>query len=124
MYLDGTAEEWVGEAIAGRRQEVFLVSKVLPSNASRRGTVAACERSLQRLGCEWLDCYLLHWSGSHPMAETVAGFEQLLQAGKIRSWGVSNFDVADLEETRAISPHGNAWTRCCITSSSAPSNTP
>src|SRR5881392_286503 len=88
MY--GDAELVVAEAVAGRRDEVFIVSKVLPSNASRRGTIAACERSLQRLNTDRLDCYLLHWRGQVPLAETVAAFEQLADAGKIRSWGVSN----------------------------------
>ncbi len=96
MY--GDAELVIAEAIAGRRDEVFLVSKVLPSNASRRGTVTACERSLKRLNTDRLDCYLLHWRGSYPLAETVAAFEDLVAAGKIRSWGVSNFDVDDLDE--------------------------
>jgi diketogulonate reductase-like aldo/keto reductase len=96
MY--GDAEEIVGEAIAGRRDEVFLVSKVLPQNASRAGTIRACERSLARLDTDWLDCYLLHWRGSFPLEETVAAFEQLQVAGKILSWGVSNFDTPDLEE--------------------------
>jgi diketogulonate reductase-like aldo/keto reductase len=91
------AEAIVGEAIAARRDEVFLVSKVLPSNASRRGTVEACERSLRRLRTGWLDCYLLHWPGNHPLSGTVAAFEELRKAGKIRSWGVSNFDAADLD---------------------------
>ena len=95
MY--GDAELVVGEAMVGRRDEVFLVSKVLPSNGSRSGTVAACERSLERLGTDRLDCYLLHWPGSHPLEETFAGFEQLREQGKILSWGVSNFDVADLQ---------------------------
>lgn len=95
MY--GDAELVVGEAIAGRRGEVFLVSKVLPSNASLKGTVAACERSLARLRTDRLDCYLLHWPGSHPLEETFEGFERLREQGKILSWGVSNFDVADLE---------------------------
>ncbi|WP_322410594.1 aldo/keto reductase [Microbacterium invictum] len=95
MY--GDAELVVGEAIAGRREEVFLVSKVLPSNASRAGTVAACERSLSRLRTDRLDCYLLHWPGQHPLEETFAGFEQLREQGKILAWGVSNFDVPDLE---------------------------
>ncbi len=95
MY--GDAEVVVGEAIAGRRDEVFLVSKVLPSNASRSGTVAACERSLSRLRTDRLDCYLLHWPGPHPLEETFAGFERLREQGKILSWGVSNFDVADLD---------------------------
>lgn len=99
MYGDGRSEEIVGEAISGRRDEVFLVSKVLPHNASRAGTRAACERSLQRLGTDRLDCYLLHWRGSYPLEETFAAFEALREEGKIRSWGVSNFDTDDLEET-------------------------
>src|SRR3954471_13628360 len=106
MYGDGLAEEVVGEAIAGRRNEVFLVSKVLPHNASRRGTVAACERSLARLGTDRLDCYLLHWRGPHPLTETIAAFELLQSQGKILSWGVSNFDVDDLEEALAIAGEG------------------
>lgn len=101
MYLSGVAEEWVAEAIAGRRGEVFLVSKVLPENASHAGTIAACERSLARLRTGHLDCYLLHWRGRYPLADTVAAFEQLREQGKILSWGVSNFDVPDLEELRA-----------------------
>jgi diketogulonate reductase-like aldo/keto reductase len=100
MY--GNAEEIVAEAIAGRRDEVFLVSKVLPRNASRRGTITACERSLERLRTDRLDCYLLHWRGNHPLEDTIAAFEQLREAGKILSWGVSNFDVADLAEAWAI----------------------
>ena len=99
MYGDGRAEEIVGEAISGRRDEVFLVSKVLPHNASRAGTRAACERSLKRLGTDRLDCYLLHWRGSYPLEETFAAFEALREEGKIRSWGVSNFDTGDLDET-------------------------
>src|SRR6185312_6095101 len=102
MYGSGAAEEIVGEAIAGRRDEVFLVSKVLPSNASHAGTIAACERSLQRLKTDRLDCYLLHWRGSYPLSETVEAFEQLVSAGKIRSWGVSNFDADDLDEMLAV----------------------
>ena len=82
MYLSGTAEEWIAEAIAGRRDEVFLVSKVLPENASRSGTIAACERSLARLKTDRLDCYLLHWRGRHPLQETIAAFEQLWSAGR------------------------------------------
>jgi diketogulonate reductase-like aldo/keto reductase len=105
MY--GEAEPVIAEAIIDRRDEVFLVSKVLPSNASRRGTIAACERSLSRLKTDRLDCYLLHWRGSHPLADTVAAFEELVRAGKIRSWGVSNFDVDDLEELKAVSGQGN-----------------
>lgn len=102
MYGSGAAERVVGEAIAGRRDEVFLVSKVLPHNASRRGTVAACEASLARLGTDRLDVYLLHWPGPHPLAETVAAFEDLVRAGKIRAWGVSNFDTDDLDELRQL----------------------
>jgi diketogulonate reductase-like aldo/keto reductase len=104
MY--GPAEEIIAEAIAGRRDEVFLVSKVLPRNASRRGTIAACERSLRRLETDRLDAYLLHWRGEHPLADTIAAFEDLVAAGKIRAWGVSNFDVADLEEAYAIAGDG------------------
>jgi len=98
MYADGRAEEITGEALAGRRDEVFLVSKVLPHNASKAGTRKACEQSLRRLGTDRLDCYLLHWRGSYPLAETFAVFEELKAEGKILSWGVSNFDVADLDE--------------------------
>ncbi len=98
MYGEGEAETLVGEALAGRRDEAFLVSKVYPHNASRAGVVAACERSLKRLRTDRLDLYLLHWRGQHPLAETAAGFEALVAAGKIRRWGVSNFDVEDLEE--------------------------
>ncbi|CAA2160911.1 General stress protein 69 [Methylobacterium brachiatum] len=94
MY--GDAETVVGEAITERREEVFLVSKVLPSNATRAGTVVACERSLARLRTDRLDCYLLHWPGPHPLEDTFAGFERLREQGKILSWGVSNFDVPDL----------------------------
>jgi diketogulonate reductase-like aldo/keto reductase len=100
MYDD--AEVVIAEAIEGRRHEVFLVSKVLPSNASRKGTIAACEKSLARLRTDHLDCYLLHWRGRHPLGETIEAFEQLQKDGKIRSWGVSNFDVDDLEEALAI----------------------
>ena len=95
MY--GDAESVVGEAIAGRRDEVFLVSKVLPSNASRAGTMAACERSLARLRTGRLDSYLLHWPGAHPLEDTFGGFERLREQGKILSWGVSNFDVPNLD---------------------------
>ncbi|NVJ27684.1 aldo/keto reductase [Myxococcus sp. AM011] len=99
LYGHGRVEESiVSEAIAGRRKEVFLVSKVMPSNATYAGTLTACERSLKRLRTDWLDCYLLHWPGSHPLAETVRAFEKLVADGKIRSWGVSNFAVADLDE--------------------------
>ncbi|TMU92250.1 aldo/keto reductase [Brucella haematophila] len=102
MYADGEAEYVVGEAIAGRRDDVFLVSKVLPYNASRRGTIEACERSLERLGTDRIDLYLLHWRGRHPLAETVAAFETLQQAGKIVAWGVSNFDTSDLKELSGV----------------------
>ena len=101
-YGHGRVEELVGRALLGRRDDVFLVSKVLPANASRQGTLRACERSLRRLGTDHLDCYLLHWPGPHPLADTIAAFEELVQAGKIRSWGLSNFDVADLEQALAI----------------------
>ena len=104
MY--GAAEEVVAEAIAGRREQVFLVSKVVPQNASRRGTLAACERSLRRLQTYWLDSYLLHWPGAHPLEDTIAAFEQLQHEGKILSWGVSNFDVPDLEAAWTIAPEG------------------
>lgn len=96
MYGEGGAEEIVGAALKGRRDEAFLVSKVYPHNASRQGVVAACERSLDRLMTDRIDLYLLHWTGSHPIAETVAGFEQLIAEGKILRWGVSNFDTADM----------------------------
>lgn len=98
MYGDGAAEVIVGAALAGRRDDCFLVSKVYPHNASRTGTIAACERSLRRLGTDRIDLYLLHWRGQFPLAETVAAFGELVRAGKIRHWGVSNFDVADMEE--------------------------
>jgi len=98
MYADGGAEEVVGEAIKGRREEVFLVSKVLPYNASRAGTIAACEASLKRLGTDHIELYLLHWRGRHPFSETVEAFETLKAQGKIGAWGVSNFDVSDMKE--------------------------
>ena len=97
MYGDGAAEEVVADAIAGQRDRVFLVSKVYPHNASRTGVPAACDRSLRRLRTDCLDLYLLHWRGQHPVAETVAAFEALREAGKIRHWGVSNFDTRDME---------------------------
>lgn len=106
MYGQGTSEEVVGEAIAGRRDEVFLASKVLPQNASRSGTQAACERSLTRLKTDRLDCYLLHWRGVHPLEETIAAFETLRREGKILSYGVSNFAVPDLEEAWKIAGPG------------------
>ena len=98
MYGEGGAEEVVAEAIAGQRERVFLVSKVYPHNASRKGTLAACERSLKRLRTDHLDLYLLHWRGNKPLAETVAAFEALRGAGAIRAWGVSNFDRSDMDE--------------------------
>ena len=103
MYGDGRSEELVGEAIAGQRESVSLVSKVLPSNASSDGVVRACERSLKRLGVEALDLFLLHWRGRTPLAETVAAFERLKEQGKIKAWGVSNFDVSDMEELAGVS---------------------
>lgn len=98
MYGEGGAEEVVGEAIRGRRERIFLVSKVYPHNASRNGIPQACERSLRRLGTDCIDLYLLHWRGQYPLAETVEAFERLRDAGKIRRWGVSNCDVDDLQE--------------------------
>ncbi|MEV4545180.1 aldo/keto reductase [Micromonospora echinaurantiaca] len=98
MYGDGASEELVGEAIIGRRADVFLVDKVLPSNASRRGTVQACRRSLQRLGVDHIGLYLLHWRGTHPLAETIEAFAELVDAGDIGQWGVSNFDLSDMTE--------------------------
>jgi diketogulonate reductase-like aldo/keto reductase len=98
MYADGGAEELVGEAIAERRTDVFLVSKVLPQNATIRGTIAACERSLRRLRTDQIDLYLLHWRGGPPLEETLDAFGMLIRAGKIRHWGVSNFDVSDMNE--------------------------
>ncbi len=106
MYGQGAAEELVGEAIAGRRDEVFLVSKVLPEHATRRGTIAACERSLRRLRTDRLDLYLLHWRGDMPLAATLEGFDSLTRAGRIRYWGVSNFDVSDMAELERL-PGGN-----------------
>ncbi len=102
MYGDGGAEEVVGEAIANRRDEVYLVSKVYPHNASRRGVIEACDRSLKRLKTDYLDLDLLHWRGSVPLAETLAGFQRLKQAGKIRDYGVSNFDLDDMEEAISL----------------------
>lgn len=98
MYAEGGSEEVVGEAIAGRRDEVFLVSKIYPHNASHTGVPAACARSLRRLKVSCLDLYLLHWPGALPIHETVEAFERLREAGKIRAWGVSNFDVVEMEE--------------------------
>jgi diketogulonate reductase-like aldo/keto reductase len=98
MYGNGVAEEIVAEAIKGRRDKLFIVSKVLPYNSSQKGTIEACERSLKRLKTDRIDLYLLHWRGSHPFAETLAGFERLQRDGKIRHHGVSNFDRGDMEE--------------------------
>src|SRR5438552_3178928 len=109
MYGDGSVEEMVGEAIEGRRDEVFLVSKVLPSNATYRGTVEACERSLRRLRTHWLDVYLLHSPSYHPFEDTVKGFRRLMDEGKIRAFGVSNFDGDLLDEAIALGrPEGIA----------------
>jgi diketogulonate reductase-like aldo/keto reductase len=110
MYGDGGAEQVVGEAIRGRRDEVYLVTKVLPQNASRTGTVAACERSLKHLGTDRVDLYLLHWRGSYPLEETLRAFQDLIQQGKIRSWGVSNFDVDDMEELTKLAGGAEAVT--------------
>jgi diketogulonate reductase-like aldo/keto reductase len=107
MYGDGEAERIVAEAIEGRRDEVFIVSKVLPQNASRAGTIAACERSLKRLDTDRLDLYLLHWRGRYPLKETLAGFQVLVRDGLIKAWGVSNFDAGDIEELAAL-PGGDA----------------
>jgi diketogulonate reductase-like aldo/keto reductase len=107
LYGHGEVESLVGEALSGgRRERVFLVSKVLPSNASYAGTLKACERSLKALRTDRLDCYLLHWRGPHPLEETVRAFEKLVKDGKVRSWGVSNFDVEDLEEALALAGPG------------------
>lgn len=106
MYGSGASEQIVGKAIDGRRDELFVVSKILPSNATRRGTVEACLRSLARLGIEHLDSYLLHWVGSHPLEQTIAGFEELQESGRIRSWGVSNFDEGHLEKAVEIAGQG------------------
>ncbi|MGX5829837.1 aldo/keto reductase [Mesorhizobium sp. 43Arga] len=110
MYASGGAEEVVAEAIAGRRAEVFVVSKVLPSNASRAGVQRACENSLKRLRTDRIDLYLLHWPGSVPLAETVEAFEALRKAGKIRHWGVSNFDTEDMEDLAGLPDGGNVQT--------------
>jgi len=106
MYGDGRVEEIVGEALADRRDELFLVSKVLPQNASRRGTVQACDRSLRRLRTDHLDCYLLHWPSPHPLEDTIAAFEELVAAGKIHAWGVSNFDEEKLARAVALGGAG------------------
>lgn len=110
MYADGAAEELVGEAISGQRDQVFLVDKVLPSNATKQETLAACERSLKRLGTDWIDLYLLHWRGPTPLQETLEAFDELAGAGKIHQWGVSNFDVPDMQELAAVSGGSNIQT--------------
>lgn len=106
MYGAGKAEGIVSEAISARRDEVFLVSKVLPSNASKKGTIAACEKSLARLKTDRLDCYLLHWRGHYKLSDTIEAFEELKRDGKILSWGVSNFDEDDLDEAMEIAGEG------------------
>lgn len=108
MYANGGAEEVTAEAIAGKRHHVFLVSKVLPGNASRQGTIAACEGSLKRLKTDYLDLYLLHWRGEYPLEETFDAFRELQAAGKIRAFGVSNFDVPDMEEAAKVDQGQNA----------------
>jgi diketogulonate reductase-like aldo/keto reductase len=110
MYGDGAAEELLAVVLAKRRREVFLVSKVLPWNATRQGTIAACEGSLSRLGTDSIDLYLLHWRGPHPLEGTIAAFDALVQAGKIRYWGVSNFDLADMQELTSLSGGTNVTT--------------
>lgn len=122
MYGEGGAEQVVGQAVADAihagdvgREDLYVVSKVYPHNASRRGTVAACERSLQRMGLDYVDLYLLHWRGSHPLDETVAAMQALVAAGKIRHWGVSNFDVDDLQELAAVLRQGDANAPGCAT---------
>ncbi len=106
LYGSGRVEEIVKEAITGRRDNIYLVSKVMPNHATKKGTIAACEKSLARLGTDRLDCYLLHWPGSHPLEDTIAGFEALREAGKIRAWGVSNFDEEELEQALSIAGPG------------------
>jgi diketogulonate reductase-like aldo/keto reductase len=110
MYGEGAAEELVAEAITGRRDEAFLVSKVYPHHASRSGVVQACERSLKRLRTDRLDLYLLHWRGGVPLEDTVAGFEELRRSSKIRHWGVSNFDTSDMEELVQVPDGANCAT--------------
>lgn len=114
MYGDGGAEKVIAQAMVGAREKLFIVSKVYPHNAShtktRQGTVAACERSLKRLGTDYLDGYLLHWPGEHPIAETVEAFETLKSQGKIRAWGVSNFDTADMQELLSVPAGANVAT--------------
>ena len=122
MYGEGGAEEVVGRAVAEAvragavtRKDLLVVSKVYPHNASRLGTVAACDRSRKRLGMDQMDLYLLHWRGEHPLSETVEAMQALVAAGKIRHWGVSNLDVDDLEELTAIAPGGGSDDRACAT---------
>ncbi|HEY8289485.1 MAG TPA: aldo/keto reductase, partial [Acetobacteraceae bacterium] len=110
MYGNGGAEQVVAQAVAGQRDKVFIVSKVYPQNASRAGIPAACDRSLKRLGTDRIDLYLLHWRGSYPLAETVEAFERLKTAGKIRDWGVSNFDTGDMEELVKVPGGGGCGT--------------
>ena len=110
MYADGGAEKVVGEAIAGQRDRAFVVSKVYPHNATRAGVPAACERSLQRLRTDFIDLYLLHWRGAAPLAETVAAFERLREQGKIRHWGVSNLDAAEMAELHGVAQGGRCAT--------------
>jgi len=110
LYGSGEVERWLAPLVAERRAEIFLASKVLPENASRRGTVAACERSLERLGTDHLDLYLLHWPGSHPLKETIAAFEELRERGRIHAWGLSNFDEVGL--ARAIRIAGEGTIAC------------
>ena len=110
MYGDGGAEKVIAPAITGMRETLFIVSKVYPHNASKNGAIAACERSLKRLRTEYLDCYLLHWPGEHPIAETVDAFETLKAQGKIRAWGVSNFDLAAMQELVSVESGANAVT--------------
>jgi diketogulonate reductase-like aldo/keto reductase len=104
MYAAGGAEEVVGEAIRGKRDSLFIESKVLPENASRKGVLKAAEKSLKRMGTDAIDLYLLHWPGPHPLEDTVAGFEELVQAGKVRYWGVSNFDLKAMQELEKLAP--------------------
>jgi diketogulonate reductase-like aldo/keto reductase len=106
LYGDGKVESLVAEALAGVRDRTFLASKVMPSNATRTGTIQACERSLKRLGTDYLDLYLLHWPGTHPLAETISAFEELAKSGKIRFWGVSNFDEDEIDRAVALAGPG------------------
>jgi diketogulonate reductase-like aldo/keto reductase len=106
LYGSGQAESLVGQAIEGRRDEVFLVSKIIPSNASRKGTLQHCEQTLRRLRTDHLDCYLLHWPGSHPLQDSIAALEELVQSGKTRAWGVSNFDEDELQSALEIAGPG------------------